>query len=95
MAPRLSSTFLNLLREGVEKIGLPLPPEALTAMETHLALIHKWRKKINLIAYQNERELLTHHALDSLTIASLLNDCKNVLDIGTGAGFPGIMLAAV
>lgn len=91
----LSTGQRDLLLSGLSQIGLDLKPESLAALEMHLALVQKWRSKINLISITDERELISHHALDSLVIAPYINSAQQVLDFGTGAGFPGMQLAAV
>ncbi len=95
MCARISKAQTNLLRGGLQQIGLAIPDGAMLKLEKHLALIDKWRSRINLISISDERELITHHALDSLVIAPLLTSSKHILDIGTGAGFPGLPLASV
>lgn len=81
--------------EGLTRISLEPSPESLAALEMHLALVQKWRSKMNLISIADERELISHHALDSLVIAPYTRTARQVLDFGTGAGFPGMQLAAV
>lgn len=95
MLPGISHVQQTLLQTGIEQIGLDISDSAWQKIAKHLALVDQWRNKINLISIQNERELITHHALDSLSIAPLLTDSKKVLDIGTGAGFPGLQLACM
>lgn len=89
----LPSSQLCLLKEGAALLGVSLPKNALCMIESHLAMVHTWRNKINLVAYNNEKELITHHALDSLALAPFITKTTSVLDLGTGAGFPGMMLA--
>lgn len=95
----LSKALHTQLLEGIEEIGLELSPQSFAALEAHLALVLKWRSKINLVSIATEHELITHHALDSLVVAPILNapDSRHInsLDFGTGAGFPGMALAAV
>jgi len=95
----LSKALHAQLLDGIEEIGFEVSPESLAALETHLALLLKWRTKMNLVSITAERELITHHALDSLVMVPILNapgsTHKNILDFGTGAGFPGMSLAAV
>ena len=54
--------------------------------------IISWNKKINVTAITDEKEFLVKHFIDSLTVNSFLEDGKSIIDIGTGAGFPGIPL---
>lgn len=54
-----------------------------------------WNEKINLTAIKDEKEFVVKHFIDSLTIANLVPENSKVIDIGTGAGFPGIPLKIV
>lgn len=95
MSARISQAQRVLLREGVAQLELDLSDEVMQKLEAHLALVNRWRGNINLISIKNEVDLISHHALDSLVIAPLLTQSRNVLDIGSGAGFPGMQLACV
>ena len=56
----------------------------------YMKLLLKWNEKINLTAIKNEREFIVKHFIDSLTINNYIYEISNVIDVGTGAGFPGI-----
>lgn len=58
----------------------------------YATLLQKWNKAYNLIGDSTEQEILKRHILDSLSIVPFLNE-NNILDVGTGAGLPGIPLA--
>lgn len=58
----------------------------------YMKILLEWNKKINLTAINDEKEFIVKHFIDSLTIRKYLKDNNNVIDIGTGAGFPGIPL---
>ncbi|MCP4011256.1 MAG: 16S rRNA (guanine(527)-N(7))-methyltransferase RsmG [Proteobacteria bacterium] len=93
-SPRISTAQHDLLCLGIEVLGLDISADSLRAIEIHLSLVQKWRSKMNLISIANERDLITHHALDSLALLPLIEESQRVLDFGTGAGFPGMLLAA-
>ena len=59
------------------------------------ALMLEWNKKINLTAITSEKDIDVKHFIDSLTILKYLNNCKTLIDVGTGAGFPGIPIAII
>ena len=63
-----------------------------TQINDFIALLKKWNDTYNLTSITDDKEIYTQHILDSLSIAEYL-DGKKILDIGTGAGFPGIPLA--
>ncbi|MDF1761431.1 MAG: 16S rRNA (guanine(527)-N(7))-methyltransferase RsmG [Coxiellaceae bacterium] len=58
----------------------------------HIRLLNKWNKVYNLTAITDIEQQISHHVLDSLAVAPYIKD-GSVLDVGTGAGFPGIALA--
>ena len=61
---------------------------------TLLDELERWNRKVNLTAIRDRREMVTHHIEDSLSARPLLQGRK-ILDVGTGAGFPGLPLAIV
>ncbi len=56
-------------------------------------LLEKWNKAYNLTAIRNKRDMLPLHVLDSLSVLPYLAEAKRILDVGSGAGLPGIPLA--
>lgn len=82
----------GLLEAGVRRLGLPLGADDLLRLERYLALIQKWNKVYNLTAIRDEKKLVSHHFLDSLAVVPLLPP-GSVLDVGSGAGLPGIPIA--
>lgn len=59
----------------------------------YMNLLVEWNKKINLTAITEEKDIILKHFVDSLTVLKYIKDNKNIVDVGTGAGFPGIPLA--
>lgn len=59
----------------------------------YLKLLQKWNKAYNLTAIDKTDDILEYHFIDCLQIAPYLSKYKNILDVGTGAGFPGVVLA--
>ena len=90
----LSRVQCQLLEKGLDQLELELSEAALAAIKQHLALVQRWRTKINLISIAEPGELITHHALDSLALLKHVEHSRQLLDIGTGAGFPGMQFAA-
>ena len=92
------SDVLAALKLGATQLGLTLSDVQLDQLQGYLALIQKWNKVYNLTAVRDPQEMLTHHVLDSLTaVAPLLRHtggaAAKVLDVGSGGGLPGIVLA--
>lgn len=82
------------LLEGIGSLGLTLTPHQQAALLDYLALLQKWNRAYNLTAIRDPRQMLIKHLLDSLSIAPHLRG-EDFLDVGTGAGLPGIPLAVV
>jgi 16S rRNA (guanine527-N7)-methyltransferase len=78
---------------GAATMGLALPPEAAAAMAAHLRLVEKWNRVHNLTAVREPGQMVHLHVLDSLSLLPHLGQAQRVIDVGTGAGFPGIPLA--
>jgi 16S rRNA (guanine527-N7)-methyltransferase len=83
------------LRRDAAKLGVTLSDAATTAMLTLLDELQRWSRAYNLTALTDRAQMVTHHLLDSLSVAPLLADAAitRIADIGTGAGFPGLPLA--
>jgi 16S rRNA (guanine527-N7)-methyltransferase len=82
----------NILIDGIEFLGLGNDVDKLELLLQFLALIEKWNKAYNLTAIRKKEEMARLHILDSLAICPHLHG-KRLIDIGTGAGLPGIPLA--
>lgn len=71
-------------------------PETLERLERFVGLIEKWQKKINLVGKSTLEDIWRRHVLDSAQIASHIQSSKEkIADIGSGAGFPGIVVGLV
>lgn len=95
----LGSSDQDLLEKGIANLRLGLNSEQHAQLFKYGQLIQKWNRVYNLTAIRENRELITHHLLDSLAvlpeIACALQATLNprVLDVGAGAGLPGLVLA--
>lgn len=86
-----------LLADGVREIGLDLSDAQLGKLLDYVALLSKWNAVYNLTAIRDPRQMLIQHILDSLSIVPHLatRGASSVLDVGSGGGLPGIVLAIV
>jgi 16S rRNA (guanine527-N7)-methyltransferase len=80
------------LAEGVEALGLALPSEAQPRLIEYLALLQKWNRTYNLTAVREASKMVNQHLLDCLAVVPHVR-AATVLDVGSGAGLPGIPLA--
>jgi 16S rRNA (guanine527-N7)-methyltransferase len=84
--------MLATLKSGAEELGVSLSDEAARKMLRVLDELDEWNQKMNLTAIRDRPQQLTKHLLDSLSVVKHLHGSR-VIDIGTGAGFPGLPLA--
>lgn len=82
----------DLLIEGSRHMGLNLSDQMNDQLMAYLNLVEKWNRVYNLTAIRDRDEMIKLHFLDSLSILNYVN-VKNLLDVGSGAGFPGVVLA--
>ncbi len=83
---------LSLLRRGLDALRLTVPdggPERLTAWSAELL---KWNEKVNLTAITRPEEVVDKHLLDSLAVVPEVAGARHLLDLGAGAGLPGVPL---
>ncbi len=86
--------FKEFLHKSLTQNGFNFSEKTEEQFLHFLALLEKWNKVFNLTAIKNAEEQVLLHIIDSLTVNSYLNG-SNILDVGTGAGLPGIPLAIV
>ncbi len=84
--------FNNSLIEKANSIGIEISQKQAEQFYKYMELLLEWNEKMNLTAITDPEGVILKHFIDSLTIISYLKEADTVLDIGTGAGFPGIPL---
>ncbi len=82
----------SLLLAGLEQLELPVDEKQVDLLLTFVGLIEKWNKAYNLTAIRSRPDIVRLHILDSLAVRPYLKGPR-IIDIGTGAGLPGIPLA--
>ena len=85
-------TQVELLANGIAEMGLSVSAEMQQKLLQYLSLLNKWNKVYNLTAVRDPLEMVTLHLLDSMSVLPYIR-AKNLLDVGSGGGLPGIVLA--
>jgi 16S rRNA (guanine527-N7)-methyltransferase len=80
------------LAQAFDALQLPYAPDASEKLRNFVTLIAKWNRVYNLTAVRDPAKMLTHHVLDSVAVAPYIAEGA-LLDIGSGAGLPGVPLA--
>lgn len=83
---------LALLEEGAEALGWQCPPPALEHFSLYLHELKRWNTRINLTGLKSDRDIIIKLFLDSLALLPFLGDASSLADLGSGAGFPGLVL---
>jgi 16S rRNA (guanine527-N7)-methyltransferase len=88
-------THIDEMARAASRIGLTLDDRQLSAFEAYAALLREWNERVNLTSIVEPAEIATKHFLDSLTAIAVRRwrGGERVVDVGSGAGFPGIPLA--
>ena len=96
------AVLIDQILEAGAKLGLNLSAQQAQLLADYLALIQKWTKVYNLTAVRDPEEMLTHHLFDSLSVIAPLQrqlvamgkgEAARLLDVGSGAGLPGVVVA--
>ena len=86
---KLEEFKIELKRE-CEKNKIMLLEEQIEKFYKYMNLLIEWNQKINLTAIVEPKEIIQKHFIDSMSVLDYIQDKKNIIDVGTGAGFPGI-----
>jgi 16S rRNA (guanine527-N7)-methyltransferase len=89
----MAGVLEKCLKAGTKKMGIKISNESLECFREYYKILDSENKKINLTAIEGEKDVAVKHFLDSLSCMRILDlDGKSVVDVGSGAGFPGIPL---
>lgn len=85
---------LNEFKVEVDKLGIKVTEEEISKLEKYALLLKEWNEKINLTAITEKEQVFLKHFYDSLTLVKIIDLSKvdSICDLGTGAGFPGVVL---
>jgi len=87
-----SDQLLASITVGLDSLQRDLPDGAIAKLAQLLTELERWNRRVNLTAIRDLETMVSGHILDSLTVRPLLEG-RRVIDVGTGAGFPGLPLA--
>lgn len=90
--PELETPLATQLQRGCDALRLSVDDGQRQRLLDYLALLARWNKAYNLTAIRDESQMVTRHLLDSLAVAPYITG-QRVIDVGTGAGLPGVPLA--
>lgn len=90
------STELEMcLKNGAAAFGAEIDDDMLRQLFRYKGLLLEWNEKMNLTAITDDKEIILKHFVDSLSIVPYIKEAGSLIDVGTGAGFPGIPLKIV
>jgi len=91
----LSENLEFILKEGAREIGVLLNQKMIQMFMIYLKELKEWNRKVNLTSLRSDTNIIIKHFIDSLSLVPYLPSATNLLDLGSGAGFPGIPINIV
>lgn len=84
----------DILRQGIKDFGIEVNDQMISDLKTYREILVDWNQKMNLTGIEEEKEVFIKHFLDSISAVSngYIKDGISLIDVGTGAGFPGLPL---
>jgi 16S rRNA (guanine527-N7)-methyltransferase len=89
----MDASFHEALRAGLEAFGIALPAGAAELLERYADRLLAWNRKVNLTSVTAPAEVAEKHLVDSLLVLPAIAGARTLLDVGAGAGLPGVPLA--
>jgi len=94
MTESLPNDCVGILQKGITTLKLDVCDDKQNQLLRYITLLVKWNNAYNLTAIRQPEQMITRHLLDSLSVSAHLEG-KHIIDVGTGAGLPGLVLAIV
>ncbi|MBU0992919.1 MAG: 16S rRNA (guanine(527)-N(7))-methyltransferase RsmG [Proteobacteria bacterium] len=91
----MSKAWGNIISQGADQFGIRIDTDQLRLFRDHANHLLKWNRKINLTTITDTTEMAVKHYIDSIAVLKWLPASCSLIDIGTGAGFPGIPLKII
>ncbi|MGN1013357.1 MAG: 16S rRNA (guanine(527)-N(7))-methyltransferase RsmG [Clostridia bacterium] len=88
-----SKEFIGILCKECKTQNIEITEKQAKKLEIYKDLLLEWNEKMNLTAITDECEIIIKHFVDCLECTKMIKEEKNIIDVGTGAGFPGMVLA--
>ena len=85
--------FINKMKENEKYFNFHFSVEQLEQFFAYMNLLIEWNEKMNLTAIVEPNEIILKHFIDSITILKEIDNNSKIIDVGTGAGFPGVPLS--
>ena len=82
--------FKELMKENLKELNVDLTDLQLEQFYNYMSILIEWNKFMNLTGITDPEEVITKHFIDSLTVLDKIDKNATIIDVGTGAGFPGI-----
>src|SRR5512138_3837427 len=89
----MDRAFHDALRLGLDALALPVPADALPLLERFADRLLAWNRKVNLTRITAPAEVAEKHLVDALLLLPFVAGARTLLDVGSGAGLPGVPLA--
>ena len=85
--------FISKTHEMARNTGIELNDKQLNNLYLYKEMLVDWNEKINLTAITDDEEIISKHIIDSLEVVKYIKEGQSIIDVGTGAGLPGIIIA--
>lgn len=91
--PRMTELDADTLTEALQRHSIELAPEHVTKLDQYCKLVWEWNTKLNLTRHTDYEKFVSRDLVDTLELSKLLGEGEEVLDVGSGGGVPGVLLA--